>query len=144
MIRRQKGNLWTCRDHMNYSCKLEGMTLWGKKTGTGGQRAARILTCSCCRAFTNAFFSRLVCSAFRAFFWLEVIHCSHRILPFFSCFQWGVKSVRHWAHTKGSTRRSEAQLLPRHQQKQSVALHFLSPLFLLIKQIFSSCLILLN
>lgn len=53
------------------------------------------LTCSCCKAFTKAFFSLLVCSAFRAFFWLDVMHCSHRIFPFFSCFQCGVKSVRH-------------------------------------------------
>lgn len=70
------------------------------------------LTCSCCSALTKAFLSRLVCSALRAFFWLEVMHCSHRILPFFSCFQWGVKSVRHWAQLKGSTRKREAQPLP--------------------------------
>lgn len=59
------------------------------------RRARRALACSCCKALTKAFFSRLVCSAFSAFFWLEVMHCSHRILPFFSCFQCGVKSVRH-------------------------------------------------
>ena len=34
-------------------------------------------SCSCCRALTNAAFSRFVCSAFRAFFTLVVTHCSH-------------------------------------------------------------------
>lgn len=55
----------------------------------GGQRSRPVtsLTCSCCKAFTKAFFSRFVCSAFSAFFWLEVMHCSHRIFPLFSCFQ---------------------------------------------------------
>lgn len=69
-------------------------------------------TCSCCRALTKAFFRRLVCSAFRAFFWLEVMHCSHRMRPLFSCFQWGVKSVLHWAQKNGSVRPSEPLILP--------------------------------
>lgn len=74
-------------------------------------------TCSCCRALTKAFFRRLVCSAFRAFFWLEVMHCSHRMRPLFSCFQWGVKSVLHWAQKNGSMRASEPLILPATTQK---------------------------
>lgn len=35
------------------------------------------ISCSCCKALTNAVFSRFVCSAFSAFFTLLVTHCSH-------------------------------------------------------------------
>lgn len=37
------------------------------------------ISCSCCNAFTNAVFSRFVCSAFSAFFTLVVTHCSQII-----------------------------------------------------------------
>lgn len=67
----------------------------GRAELRGGGFARRALACSCCKALTKAFFSLLVCSAFSAFFWLDVMHCSQRIFPFFSCFQCGVKSVRH-------------------------------------------------
>lgn len=40
-----------------------------KRAPTGAaRRGVRVLACSCCKAFTKAFFSRLVCSAFSAFF----------------------------------------------------------------------------
>uniref|UniRef100_A0A8C5IWG9 Uncharacterized protein n=1 Tax=Junco hyemalis TaxID=40217 RepID=A0A8C5IWG9_JUNHY len=74
-----------------------------------------IPTCSCCRALTKAFLRRFVCSALSAFFWLEVWHCSHRMRPPFSCFQCGVKSVRHCAHTNGSTRGTAGALFPATQ-----------------------------
>lgn len=60
------------------------------------------ISCSCWRALTNAAFSRLVCSAFRAFFWLEDMHWSQRMVPVFSFLQREVKSVLHWAQTYGS------------------------------------------
>lgn len=86
--------------------------MW-KTTSKNRRNGAKMaLTCSCCRALTKAFFSLLVCSAFRAFFWLDVMHCSQRIRPLFSCFQWGVKSVLHWAQKKGSTRASVPLSLP--------------------------------
>lgn len=34
------------------------------------------ISCSCCKALTNAVFNLLVCSAFSAFFTLFVTHCS--------------------------------------------------------------------
>lgn len=51
-------------------------------TEDGGDAWASLcsISCSCCRALTNAVFSRLVCSAFRDFFTLLVTHNSHMIL----------------------------------------------------------------
>lgn len=62
------------------------------------------ISCSCCRALTNAAFSRLVCSAFKTFFWLDDMQCSQRTAPPFvlSCLQRQVKSVLHWVQVKGS------------------------------------------
>lgn len=60
------------------------------------------ISCSCWSAFTKAAFSRLVCSAFRAFFWLDDMHWSHRMVPAFSFLQREVKSVLHWAQVYGS------------------------------------------
>lgn len=60
------------------------------------------ISCSCCRALTKAAFSRLVCSAFRDFFWLVDMHCSHMMAPLFSLRQRQVKSVLHWVHVNGS------------------------------------------
>lgn len=60
------------------------------------------ISCSCWSALTKAAFSRLVCSAFRAFFWLEDMHWSQRMFPAFSFLQREVKSVLHWAQVYGS------------------------------------------
>ena len=60
------------------------------------------ISCSCWSALTKAAFSRLVCSAFRAFFWLDDIHWSQRMVPAFSFLQREVKSVLHWAQVYGS------------------------------------------
>lgn len=62
------------------------------------------ISCSCCSALTNAAFSLLVCSAFRAFFWLDDMQSSHSTVPplVLSCLQRQVKSVLHWLQMKGS------------------------------------------
>lgn len=60
------------------------------------------ISCSCWRALTKAAFRRLVCSAFRAFFWLDDMQWSQRMVPAFSFLQREVKSVLHWAHVYGS------------------------------------------
>lgn len=60
------------------------------------------ISCSCWSALTKAAFSRLVCSAFRAFFWLDDMHWSQRMVPAFSFLQREVKSVLHWAQVYGS------------------------------------------
>lgn len=62
------------------------------------------ISCSCCSALTNAAFSLLVCSAFRAFFWLDDMQSSHSTFPplVLSCLQRQVKSVLHWVQMKGS------------------------------------------
>lgn len=51
-------------------------------TEDGGDAWASLcsISCSCCKALTNAVFSRLVCSALRDFFTLLVTHSSHMIL----------------------------------------------------------------
>lgn len=59
------------------------------------------ISCSCCSALTNAPFSLLVCSAFKAFFWLDDMHCSQRTPFVLSCLQRQVKSVLHWVQMKG-------------------------------------------
>lgn len=60
------------------------------------------ISCSCWSAFTKAAFRRFVCSAFRAFFWLDDMHWSQRMVPAFSFLQREVKSVLHWAQVYGS------------------------------------------
>lgn len=99
-------------------------------TDDGGDPWASLcsISCSCCRALTNAVFSRFVCSALRDFFTLLVTHSSHMILDSlpvnnkhiiytiqtykinfknilldgFSNFQTGVKFESHWEHLYGS------------------------------------------
>lgn len=60
------------------------------------------ISCSCWSALTKAAFSRLVCSAFKAFFWLDDMQWSQRMIPAFSFLQREVKSVLHWAQVYGS------------------------------------------
>jgi len=58
------------------------------------------ISCSCCRAFTNAVFRRFVCSAFSAFLTFVVTHCSHMTLG-------SLPETKHSVQCKCSIRRKD-------------------------------------
>lgn len=90
-------------------CSERCFTAWAEEEEedeeAGGVACCRrrcSISCSCWSAFTNAAFSRLVCSAFRTFLWLDDMHCSHIVAPPLSLRQRQVKSVLHWEQQDGS------------------------------------------
>lgn len=108
---REDTRAWTCFSCWATSCSAfseepdedDEEVLW--ETGEDACWIMRCsISCSCCSAFTNAAFSLFVCSAFKAFFWLEDMQSSQSTTPplALSCLQRQVKSVLHWEQIKGS------------------------------------------
>lgn len=103
---REDALAWACFSCWDTSCSAfidEEELLWETDKDVCWMIRCSI-SCSCCSALTNAAFSRLVCSAFKDFFWLDDMQSSQRTTPplVLSCLHRQVKSVLHWVQVKGS------------------------------------------